>query len=249
MDESSMNTAPNLPSLHAPSERFFSRAGAVAAFLGLAIYGGSAVLHPWTPPHETAAAFADYAREPGWALIHLGELLGILMMTAAVIALGWRLRSGVSGVWAALGVGAMLVCASVYAIFIAVDGVALGIMVERWAAADAGERALLFETAFAVRQIEAGLFGIQWLMFGIASGLFAVAFFASAQRMFRMEWLSCMGWLSAAASLGTLAFGTVQAHTGFSELAMAFQTGLYAGVAWIIAVGVFLLRNPAGAGS
>jgi hypothetical protein len=228
----------------APSERHFSKVGAVAAISGLVIYGASAVLHPWTPPHETKAAFADYAVEPIWPLFHLGELLGILLMCAAIIALAWRLRRGVAGVWATLGGAAMVVCASVYAVFIAVDGVALGIMVDRWAEAGPEQQELLYETAFAVRQIEGGLFSSQWMMFGIAAGLFAGAFFASAETPVRLRWMSGMGWLSVVASIGALSFGIVQAQTGYSEVSMAFQTGLYLGVVWVVAVGVFLYRHP-----
>ncbi len=228
-----------------PSERHFSKVGAVAAFSGLVVYAVSnPLLHPQTPPHETEAAFADYAVEPFWPLFHLGELLGILLMGVAIIALAWRLRRGVAGVWAILGGAAMVVCASVYAVFIAVDGVALGIMVDRWAEAGPEQQELLYETAFAVRQIEAGLFSIQWLMFGIAAGLFAGAFFASAETPFRLRWLSVMGWLSVVASIGALSFGIVQAQTGYSEVSMAFQTGLYLGVVWVVAVGIFLYRHP-----
>jgi hypothetical protein len=229
-----------------PSERHFSKVGAVAAFSGLVIYVVSnPLLHPQTPPHETEAAFADYAIEPLWPLYHLGELLGILLMSAAIIALAWRLRRGVAGVWATLGGAAMVVCASVYAIFTAVDGVALGIMVDRWAEAGPEQQELLYETALAVRQIEAGLFSIQWLMFGIAAGLFAGAFFASsAERPFHLRWLSVMGWLSVLTSIGALSFGIVQAQTGYSEVSMAFQTGLYVGMVWVVAVGVFLYRHP-----
>lgn len=228
----------------APSERHFSRVGAVAAISGVVVYGGSAVLHPWTPPHETEAAFAEYAAEPSWALIHLAELLGVLLMSAAALALAWRLRRGAGGVWATLGAAAMVVFAGVYAVFAAVDGVALGIMVERWANAGPGRREVLYETAFAVRQVEAGLFAIQWSTFGLAAGLFAAAFFAGAAAPFRPGRASGMGWLSAVAGVGALAFGVVQAQTGFSELSMAFQTGLYPGLVWIVAVGVFLHRHP-----
>lgn len=230
----------------APCERHFSRVGAAAAVLGILIYGASVVLHPGTPPHETEAAFVHYAAEPHWALIHLAELLGILLMTAAALALAWRLRSGIAGVWATLGAAAMEVFASVYTIFAAVDGVALGIMVNRWVEAGPERQDLLFETAFAVRQVEAGLFGLQWFVFGLAVGLFAVAFLARTGSPFRLGWLSGMGWLSAVASAGTLAFGIVQARNGFTATSMAFQTGLYAGVAWIVAVGVFLYRHPEG---
>ena len=228
----------------APSERYFSKVGALTAISGLLVYGASAFLHPWTPPHETQAAFADYAVESGWALYHLGELLGILLMCAAVLALAWRLRRGVAGVWATLGGAAMVVCAGVYAVFVAVDGVALGIMVDRWAAAGPDQQELLYETAFAVRQIEGGLFSLQWFMFGIAAGLLAGAFFASAESPVRLGWFSGMGWLSVVASIGALSFGIVQAQTGYTDLSMAFQPGLFLGVIWIVAVGVFLYQNP-----
>jgi hypothetical protein len=228
-----------------PSERHFSKVGAIAAFLGLVVYVVSnPVLHPQTPPHETEAAFADYAVEPFWPLYHLGEFLGILLMGVAILALAWRLRRGVGGVWATLGGAAMVVCVCVYAIFTAVDGVALGIMVERWAEAAPEQQELLYETTFAVRQIEGGLFSLQWLMFGIAVGLFAGAFFASAERLFRLGWLSVMGWLSVVASIGALSFGIVQAQTGYSDVSMSFQTGLFVGMVWVVAVGVFLYRHP-----
>lgn len=226
-----------------PSERYFSKVGTIAAILGLLVYAVSAYLHPWTPPHHTHEAFADYATESYWAIYHLGELLGILLMTAAVIALAFRLRRGVAGVWATLGAAAMLVCAGVYAIFAAVDGVALSIMVDRWAAAGPDQQDMLYETAFAVRQIEGGLFSLQWFMFGIAAGLFAGAFFASAKSPIRFGWFSGMGWLSVLASIGALAFGIVQAH-GYTDLSMSFQAGLLPGVIWVVAVGIFLYRNP-----
>ncbi|WP_224449212.1 hypothetical protein [Haloprofundus salilacus] len=167
-----------------PSERYFSNIGAFAAISGLVVYGVSSYIHPWTPPHHTHAAFSDYAVEGIWGLYHLGELLGILLMSAAILALAWRLRRGVAGVWATLGGAAMVVCASVYAVFIAVDGVALGIMVDRWAAAGPDQQELLYETAFAVRQIEGGLFSLQWFMFGVAAGLFAGRFSLPPSRRF-----------------------------------------------------------------
>lgn len=227
------------------SERYFSKVGAVAAISGLVIYTVSKfVFHPMTPPQETEAAFADYAVEPNWAVIHLGELLGILLMSGAIIALAWRLRRGVVGVWSTLGATATVLFAGVYAVFIAVDGVALGVLVDQWAEAGPEQQELLYETAFAVRQIEAGLWGIQWLMFSVATALFAVAFFASAETPLRLSWPSGMGWLSVVSSVGALSFGTVQALTGFTDLSMTFQTALIPGMVWILAIGIFLYRNP-----
>ena len=226
-----------------PCERQFSRVGAAAAVLGLVLYATAAVLHPWTPPHETEAAFAHYAREPLWGVIHLAEFLGILAMCVTGLALAWRLRSGAAGVWGALGAAAMLVFASVYAIFAAVDGVALGVMVRR-VAAESVEQNLLFETAYAVRQVEAGLFGLQWFVFGLGAGLFAPAFVLadSVERVWRLG----MSVLSGLAAFGGVAFGVVQAQTGFSELSMAFQAGIYVGALWILAAAAFRHRFPVG---
>ena len=223
-----------------PSDRHFSRVGAAAALLGLIVYATAAMLHPGTPPHETRAAFAHYAQEPLWGVIHLLELLGILLMCVTCGAVAWRLRQGAAGVWAALAAGATGVFASIYAIFTAVDGVALGVLVRRLAEADPGRQELLYESAFAVRQVEAGLFGLQWFVFGIAMAAFATAFLRSD---LDRTWALGLGMLSVLASLGTLAFGVVQVQTGFTELSMAFQPGLYLGVLWVVAAGVFLLRG------
>lgn len=139
-----------------------------------------------------------------------------------------------------LGGAALILFAGVYAIFAAVDGVALGILVRRLA--DAGtEQNLLFEAAFAVRQVEAGLFALQWFMFGIAACLFAPAFLKGG---LSNRWSLGMGILSSVAGVGALAFAVVQAQTGFTETSMAFQTGLYLGVVWILLVALFLFRSP-----
>ncbi len=204
------------------------------------------MLHPWTPPHETQTAFAHYAQERWWGIIHLAELLGILLMTATGVALAWRLRRGVSGAWALLAGVAMVVFAAVYAIFAAVDGVALGVLVRRLAAGASAQQSLYFESAFAVRQVEAGLFALQWFVFAIAAGLFAPAF---ARSTLGARWSVGMCALSVLASVGTMSFAVVQAQTGFSEASMAFQTGLYFGVVWIAAVGFLLFRSPADEGS
>lgn len=134
----------------------------------------------------------------------------------------------------------MTLFSGVYAVFAAVDGVALGVLVRRLARAGA-EQTLLFETAFAVRQVEAGLFALQWFIFGIAACLFAPAFLKSE---LRGQWSPAMGGLSLVAGVGALGFGVVQAHAGFTETSMAFQAGLYLGVVWILLVGLFLFRFP-----
>jgi hypothetical protein len=222
------------------SDRSFSRIGATAAFLGVLIYFTAAVLHPGTPPHETRAAFHHYAQEPWWGVIHLAELLGVLLMSSAALALSWKLRTGRSCAWAVLGGAAMVVLMAVYTVFAAVDGVALGVLVRRLAAAGSDDR-VLFEAAFAVRQVEAGLFALQWFMFAVATALYVPAFLKACAFG---NWNVAMAALSALASLGALMFAVVQAQTGFTEASMMFQAGLYVGVVWMLAVGIYLLRSP-----
>ncbi|MEJ7930170.1 hypothetical protein WG922_09300 [Ramlibacter sp. AN1015] len=224
----------------AATDRSLSRVGAAGAFLGLVVYFTSAVLHPDTPPHDTRAAFAHYADEPYWGIIHLAELLGALLMSASGLALSWRLRKGAACAWAALGGAAMIVFSAVYAVFAAVDGVGIGILVRRLAAAGP-DNAVVFEAAYAVRQVEAGLFALQWFMFGLAAAMYTFAFISARSAG---PWFSAMAVLSALASVGTLAFAVAQAQTGFTETSMAFQLGLYPGVLWVVAVGIFLLRSP-----
>lgn len=230
------------PAVDVARDRTFSRLGARSAILGLLVYFASVLLHPSTPPHETVAAFEHYAAERFWGVIHLLELLGILLMSAAALSLSWRLRGGTSGFWAAMGGAAMVAMAAVYAVFAAVDGVGLGILVRRLAEAGTGApNDVLFEAAYAVRQIEAGLFALQWFMFGVATAMYSAAFLAAA---LTRRGVVVMSGLSALASVGTLTFAVVQAQTGFTETSMAFQTGLYLGVLWVLAVAVFLTRSP-----
>lgn len=82
---------------------------------------------------------------------------------------------------------------------------------------------------------------LQWYMFGIAACLFAPAFLRSE---LKGHWSPAMGILSLVAGVGALAFAVVQAQQGFTETSMAFQSGLYLGVVWILSVGLFLLRSP-----
>jgi hypothetical protein len=199
--------------LAVPADRSFSHVGAAGAFLGLVVYFTSVVLHPGTPPHETHAAFEHYAGEPYWGIIHLAELVGILLMSTAGLALSWRLRRGAAGIWAALGGAAMIVFAAVYAVFAAVDGVGLGVLVRRLAAAGTDNN-VLFEAAYAVRQVEAGLFALQWFMFGVAAAMYSAAFFRTRSAS---RWFYGMAVLSAVSSVGTLAFAVVQAQTGLQK--------------------------------
>ena len=120
----------------------------------------------------------------------------------------------------------------------AVDGVALKIAVDRWSASAEGVRAVAFEAAYAVRQVEVGLASVMGAFFGLTVLLYGTAVLLSPVAP---SWLGVFGTL---AGLATVISSVVQAHTGFSDVAMAtsMPSSLLV-LVWSICVGIFLLRT------
>jgi hypothetical protein len=119
----------------------------------------------------------------------------------------------------------------------AVDGIALKVMVDRWAATTGDTRELAFQTAFAVRQIEIGLASLLSLVAGLTVTTFGVALHMSSRYP---GWLGSLGLVG---GLGTVAAGVAQASTGFSGLAMtlsALASAVLRG--WMLLAGVFMWR-------
>lgn len=216
-----------------------SRIGGVAAILGVIVLVVATMMHPMDAhPGNAAAAFAEYFLNRYWVATHLGQLLGVLLIATGLVSLSWTLRAGRAGAWA-LFAGAMTVATlSLAAALQAVDGIALKFMVDRWSAAAPEARAVAFEAAFGVRQIEIGLASLMGAFFGITVILYGVAI-----------WLSAIAprWLAVFAVPGgafTLTSSIVQAQTGFSDIAMTLgmPSTLFL-LLWCICVGTYLLRN------
>lgn len=155
-------------SVAASADRSASLAGGVAALVGIAVLLVATLAHPMgADPSDAPAAFAEYAADAFWVASHLGQLVGVALIAAALGVLSWTLRDGPASTWARAGaVGAAIVLASTM-VLQAVDGIALKVLVDRWVAAPPEQQALLFESAFAVRQIEIGLAAIVAIAFGV----------------------------------------------------------------------------------
>lgn len=190
------------------------------------------------PPADARAAFAEYAADGLWVASHLGQLLGTALIGAALLALSWRLRGGRAGVWAALGAAGAVATVTLAGALQAVDGIALKVMVDRWAEAPADVQALYFEGAFAVRQVEVGLAAMGLLFFGATAACYAAASWRGEDVP---GWL---GWAAAASAIGLLVAGLLYAYTGFSDPAMtAVTVATLLMAVWIVGAGVFLLRR------
>ena len=189
-----------------------ARIGAAAAVIGAVTLFISTLLHPMSAdPNDAPAAFAEYAADRLWVASHLGQFVGIAILGVALVALGSAMEPGPAAAWAHVGIVGTSASVAAAAALQAVDGVALRMMVTRWAQASDDARARAFEGAFAVRQIEIGMASLLSLLFGLTLSVFGVAMLRS-QRF--PGWLGALGLLG---GLATVAGGVAQAYTGFSR--------------------------------
>jgi hypothetical protein len=227
------------------------RVGAVATILGVIILLVRQTTelmhsmgHPGNTPEDAAASFADYAAHEHWVAAHLLEFLGFAFVFGALVVVSWRLRFGRGRGWALLGALGAGVSLSLAAALQAVDGIALKVMVDRWADAPAESRDLLLEGAYAVRQIEGGLQALLFVVLGLTVFLYGIALVSDEGAP---SWLGVMG---IAASPLTVATGVVVGHAPFEgltgvpgALAALLGIGMPLLLLWVLLLALFLFRN------
>jgi hypothetical protein len=220
------------------TRQHLARIGAAAAMIGALTLFIATLLHPLSAdPNDAPAAFAEYAADRLWVASHLGQFLGVAVLAVALVALAAAMEAGAPSAWARIGVVGTAASVAGAAALQAVDGVALRMMVGRWAQASGEARARAFEGAFAVRQIEVGMASLLSVVFGLTISVFGISMLLG--RRFP-AWL---GWLGLLGGLGTVAAGVAQAYTGFSGLAMALSMPASCVLlVWAVVVGAFLWR-------
>jgi hypothetical protein len=193
----------------------FARLFAAAALLGVLTLFAGTVLHPMSAdPNEPAAAFAEYVLDRYWVWSHLAQFVGVLLLALSLIAFASELEDARSAPWTGISVALAIALIAIAATLQAVDGVAVKRMVDRWAAAAAEQKALVFEAAYAVRQIEIGLAAFLSLVTGFAVFTFGLALYFNPRPL---QWFA-LGAL--ANGMIFLALGVAQLTTGFSGLSM-----------------------------
>jgi hypothetical protein len=220
------------------TQRSLARLGAIGALGGAALLVVSTLLHPLgSDPNDPHAAFAEYAADALWVWSHLGQFAGLALLGMALVALAATLEPGRAAAWARIGVAGAAATIALAAALQAVDGVALKVMVDRWAAATGEARVVAYEAAFAVRQIEIGLASLLSIVSGSTLTAFGVAIALSTRYP---AWLGGIGLLG---GLGTVAAGAAQAATGFSGVAMMLSMLASAVLLlWTMLTGVLLWR-------
>lgn len=202
------------------------------------LFAGTA-LHPMAAdPNDAVAAFTEYAADSLWVASHLTQLAGVALMVAALLLLARQLESGTGAGWARIGGAGAIAGLALAAALQAVDGIALKVMVDAWAAAPASQKENAFHAAFAVRQVEVGLAGMFSLLLGVTAAVYGGALLADGRYP---------RWIGALAIIGgapTAAAGVVIAYTGFSRRAMAINMPANSVLlVWMLALGVCMWRR------
>ncbi len=194
------------------------RTGALCAIFGSILLLIGTYLHPMgVDPNEPVAAFTEYAADHLWVASHLTQLAGVALMAAALLFLVQQLATENGVGWARIAAGGAIVNLAVATVLQAVDGVALKMLVDVWAAAPAAQKEGAFHAAFAVRQIEVGLASMLSLSSGLTITLYGGLLMAGN---LYPKWL---GGLAILGGLPTMIAGIVIAYTGFSEAAMSIN--------------------------
>ena len=215
-----------------------SRIGPIAAIAGAIVLFVGTYLHPMSAdPNVPRAAFAEYAASHHWVVIHLMQLFGVILITASLVLLSRKMADGPAAEWATLGAAGAIASLSVASALQAVDGVAVKVMVDTWAATP---EPASFSAAFGVRQVEVGLASISSLLFGLTATVYGIALLIDGR---------FPKWLAVVAIVGgvpTAIAGVVMAYTGFSNQAMLIGMPSDALlILWLIALGIFGWKRAA----
>ena len=218
-----------------PVERDSVRLAAVLLLAGVVVTAIAGFLHAeGADPNDHQTIFAIYAASQSWTAVHLGQFIGMMIITFGLVALFFALdvRSGV-GVWlnrfALLSAGAAM---ALYGVLQAVDGVGLKQAVNAWASAENGDKAVRFAAAETVRWLEWAVRSYQSFVFGLALILFG-AVIAVTGRVSRP-----IGYLMALSGLCYLAQGWIIGSSGFSS---ANQIPTLLGIGLILVWTIWLL--------
>ena len=230
--------ATRIGAVPAKRDKWLLRLGAVAGVAGVLIEFAMGMLHAGhTDPNDSAVIFLEYAVSDIWTAVHIGQFFGAALIGLSLLTLAYVLaqQDGVARAFAAVGALAAITVIAVFAVQMAVDGVALKATIDAWVTAPTGDKSSAFYVANGVRWIEKGLSGF----FNILNGVTLIALGMSLLT-------GAMGWrmLGALGVIAGLAFvtgGYSAAHTGFSAEAGAFLgPGALLSIAFLVGIGAYL---------
>jgi hypothetical protein len=196
------------------------RLGATAMAVGLLGQVPLGALHPHQEyANDSAAAFHEYAHSGDWVLVHLGQYLGVLLVAVGLVAVATSLprQRGPAGFLGVVAAVTAVTSAAVFAVQMAVDGVALKAAVDAWVSAPtAAEQDVAYRVGESVRSLEKGLSAL----FNLTNGVTMLSLGAALALTPGRRWL---GGVATVAGSGLVAVAVITAHAGFSHGATALM--------------------------
>ena len=216
----------------------YTKVGAVSAITGAILLFVGTSLHPMeADPNDPVAAFTEYAADSLWVASHLTQLLGVVLIVAALLTLTRLLTNDKGGGWSHLGSAFAIASLAIAAALQAVDGIALKVMVNNWVAAPESEKMAILQATIRVRQIEVGLASMFSMLIGLTIVLYGVSIVISDRLS---SWL---GWIAIIGGGATVTAGVMYAYTGFSRVGMSVSMpASLILLLWLIVLGASMWR-------
>jgi hypothetical protein len=230
------------PLTTAETSRVFIRLGSIGAVAGCLIFMLANLAHPRSPDISDYTKQINTVASSGiWIADHLVFLLGALLMTGGLLAIGRYLAADPrSAPWARLADALAITNAAIVAVLIALDGLASKEVHERAVNAAPSVRGAYFATAQMMETIDASIFSI-WIctFFGLTFGLYAIAVLLGRQLP------AVLGWIAGVGAFAALILGIIQGVNGLSKLVTNELFVLAASTlnTWLLVTAVILIRR------
>ena len=226
----------NLPQFIRP----LFRIGSILFIAGMVITIVSTVIHASTEdPSNHPLVFTIYASDDSWIAVHIGQLVGAIMVFGGGFVVLYRLlvqsESTTTSVLAWIGLALTIMTASAVAVLQAVDGIAQKRAVDSYVAAPPEEKAITFKVAEGIRFIEYGTNSIFRIFQGIVAVIFGVAIVKSK---ILSRWIGGAGVVMGAVTIyaglevAYLGFGGLTTIIGISWIVYFIWTGIMGGFMW-----------------
>jgi hypothetical protein len=216
------------------------RIGSIAGIVGALLAAVGNVLHPVTPRDDPEGVARVIADSDAWTLIHVVIIIGIICMLGGLVAVRHSIVGGIAEALARFGMYAATIGVTLGIATVILDGVGAKQLADQWAAAPDPERAValsLVSTNETLNFALAGLFnlsfaGVPFILLGLATAL-------------SRTYPAWIGWVAAAAGVGSVAAGLVQAFTGRPTTASLILTIIGPTVisAWVFVMGILVGRK------
>lgn len=220
-------------------DRTLFRWGSWAAIVGGVIALAGNLLHPRIENFDDTIAeeLRIIGETDAWVEIHLGLLVGFLLITFGLFALSRSMKGGPAEGIARIALGSLLISTPVAIFGLLIDGYAMGAIAD----AAAADPAVLAAATAGGEIGWAGFMGVVILALGVTPALFGLAV---AKDGGYPAWLGWGAFLFGLVSVGAGAWGVLDGASSGFFLVFAVSSGII--TLWVIAIGVLLGRRAGG---